>query len=96
MVPEIHVNKKVHWSYQTDDMAGICIIAKDRMTINFKFEAFTKDIYDVIKIDLLLKKVLEMPVSVEGSQENLKSVFPDMTVTVRGRATSHGWIEARS
>ncbi len=94
--PEIQLGKKVHWTYQTDDMHGICIIAKDKMTINFKFEAFSKEIYDVLKIDMLIRKILENPVSVEGAQENLKSVFPGMEITVRGRADSHGWITARS
>lgn len=92
----IHLNNKVHWTYQTDDMHGICIIAKDKMTINFKFEAFTKEIYDVIEIDKLILLMLESPVSVEGAQQGLKSACPDMIVTVRGRAESHGWIEAKS
>lgn len=96
MIPEIHLSKKVHWSYQTDDMDGICIIAKDKMTINFKFETFAKEIYDVLKIDSSIKQMLENPVSVEGSQEHLKQLLPDMVVTVRGRAESHGWIEAKS
>ena len=96
MQTEIHLNTKVHWTYQTDDMHGICIIAKDKMTINFKFQAFTSDIYDVIKLDNFIKAMLATPVSVEGSQQVLKSEFPNMVVTARGRAVSHGWIEARS
>tara|TARA_R100000951_G_scaffold28237_1_gene24223 strand:- start:4099 stop:4389 length:291 start_codon:yes stop_codon:yes gene_type:complete len=96
MQKEIQLNNKVHWKYQTDDMHGICIIAKDKMTINFKFEAFTKDIYDVIKLDKFIESMLTTPVSVEGSQQVLKSAFPEMVVTVRGRAESHGWIEAKS
>jgi len=96
MIPEIKLERRVHWNYQTDDMNGICIIAKDKMTINFKFEAFTKEIYDVLKIDKVIQALLENPVSVEGSQEFLKNKFPTMVVTVRGRAVSHGWIEAKS
>lgn len=96
MKPEIHLNSKVHWKYQTDDMHGICIIAKDKMVLNVKFEAYARDIYDVIKLDNFIKLMLANPVSVEGTQQALKSAFPDMVITVRGRAESHGWIEAKS
>lgn len=95
MKPEIMLRQKVHWKYQTDDKFGICIIAKDKMTINFKFECFTKEIYDVLKIDKAIDNLLENPVSVEGALEFMKSLFPDMLITVRGRAESHGWIEAK-
>lgn len=96
MKPELHLNQQINWTYQTDDMEGVCIIAKDKMTINFKFEAFTKDVYDVLKLDEMIRLILKVPVSVEGAQQELKEMFPDMKITVRGRAESHGWIEARS
>lgn len=96
MKPELHLNQQIYWTYQTDDMEGVCIIAKDKMTINFKFEAFTKDVYDVLKLDEMIKLILKVPVSVESAQQELKEMFPDMKITVRGRAESHGWIEAQS
>lgn len=94
MKPEIFLNSRVHWKYQTDDKFGICVIAKDKMTINFKFECFTKNVYDVLKIDYEIDNLLNDPVSVEGALEHMKSLLPDMKITVRGRAESHGWIEA--
>lgn len=94
MKPEIMLHKRVHWKYQTDDKFGICVIAKDKMTINFSFECFTKEIYDVLKIDKTIDDLLCDPVSVESALEYMKSLFPDMVITVRGRAESHGWIEA--
>ena len=91
---EIKTDFVQEWSYETDEMEGVCIIAKDTMQIRFRFEAISDSFYDVLKIDEAIRDKLKTPVSVEGMADYLHNLFPKMTVTALGRAASHGWISA--
>jgi hypothetical protein len=73
-------------------MFGVCEIAHDSMTIRCTFEAVTNRFYDVLEIDAVIRRRLEVPVSVERLADQLASDFPDIAVTVGGRAKTHGWI----
>lgn len=92
MKPEVITKNKQQWSYETDEKYGICIIAKDKMTIKFRFECTGSEFYDVLKIDAVIDEKLKEPVSVEGMADYLIGVFPGLAVRVSGRADSHGWI----
>ena len=95
---KIKTQTALHWSYTTDDLVGQCIIAKERMVINFKFESagMIREFYDVLEIDHLLQTLLEQPISVEGIVDDLAKQWPNLEITARGRAASHGWITANA
>lgn len=80
------------WRYETDEFHGVCEIAQDDMVIKCVFEATTREFFDVLFIDKVLKQRLMSPVSVERLSEQLSSDFPTLQVTVSGRAKTHGWI----
>jgi hypothetical protein len=80
------------WRYETDDFTGVCEIANDEMTVKCVFQAVTNRFYDVLKIDELIRHRLSVPVSVERLAEVLAGDFPGVSVTVSGRAKTHGWI----
>lgn len=80
------------WRYETDDFHGICEIAKDDMVVKCVFECTDNSFYDVLAIDQVIKKHLLQPVSVERLADNLAADFPNLQVTVSGRAKTHGWI----
>ena len=80
------------WRYETDEMRGICEIAKDAMVVKCVFEAYTKKFYDVLQIDAAIRRRLLEPVSVERLAEQLSEDVPGVQVTVMGRADTHGWI----
>lgn len=80
------------WKYETDEFHGICEIAKDAMVIKCVFATTTRAFYDVLEIDRTIRRLLENPVSVERMAEQLADIFPDLAVTVMGRAATHGWI----
>jgi hypothetical protein len=80
------------WKYETDEMEGVCEIAHDKMVVKCIFQDVTKSFYDVLEIDAVIRKRLEQPVSVERLAEQLASDIEGVTVTVMGRAKTHGWI----
>jgi hypothetical protein len=82
------------WRYQTDEFHGVCEIAHDDMTVKVTFAAATSKFYDVLAIDGVIKAALCRPVSVERLAEQLADFFPDLSVTVEGRAKTHGWISS--
>jgi len=90
----LELDRKQKWRYQTDEFHGICEIARDDMTVRVTFEAFSKEFYDVLAIDCAIKRALHQPVSVERLAEQLADFFPDLSVTVEGRAKTHGWISS--
>jgi len=80
------------WKYETDEFEGICEIAHDVMVVKCSFSATTNAFYDVLEIDRTIRRLLESPVSVERLAEQLADLFPSLSVTVMGRAETHGWI----
>lgn len=88
----LELDRRQKWRYQTDEFHGICEIARDDMTVRVTFEAVSEKFYDVLAIDGVIKRALHQPVSVERLAEQLADVFPDLSVTVEGRAKTHGWI----
>ena len=80
------------WKYETDEFEGICEIAHDVMVVKCVFATTTASFYDVLEIDRTIRGLLESPVSVERLAEQLANLFPDLAVTVMGRAATHGWI----
>jgi hypothetical protein len=80
------------WRYETDEMNGVCEIAKDVMVVKCVFETVTKKFYDVLQIDEAIRRRLLEPVSVERLAEQLSEDVPGVQVTVMGRADTHGWI----
>jgi hypothetical protein len=80
------------WRYETDEIEGVCEIAKDKMVVKCIFEVATKKFYDVLQIDAAIRRRLEEPVSVERLAEQLSEDVPGVQVTVMGRADTHGWI----
>ena len=92
MEREVTTNRTLDWKYETDEKTGICVIAKDKMTIKFRFECTGDKFFDVLKIDEVIDALLKKPVSVEGIVVDLAIVFQGMKITGMGRAESHGWI----
>ena len=92
----VKTSRRMNWTYETDEMDGVCVIAMDAMKIKFKFQAFANEFFDVLKINEAISEQLKQPVSVEGITDFLSAQFPGMVVTVSGRAASHGWITARA
>ncbi len=84
-----------HWRYETDEFHGVCEIAKDDMTIKCIFEYSGKKFYDVLLIDGVIEFRLAQQVSVERLADQLAIDFPDLSVTVMGRAKTHGWISSK-
>jgi hypothetical protein len=80
------------WKYETEEFHGICEIAHDQMTIKCVFESHSNKFYDVLAVDGIVRYRLVNPVSVERLAEQLLEDFPDLRVTVMGRAKTHGWI----
>lgn len=80
------------WRYETDEFTGVCEIAKDVMVVKCVFEATANRFYDVLEIDGVIRRRLDVPVSVERLAEQLASDVPGVAVTVMGRAATHGWI----
>jgi hypothetical protein len=80
------------WTYETDELGGVCELAGDAMTVRCKFSATASAFYDVHEIDASVRRRLEHPISVERLSEQLSEDFPDLAVTVMGRAATHGWI----
>jgi len=83
------------WKYETEEFHGICEIAMDHMTIKCVFESSAKKFYDVLMIDGVIKMRLSQHVSVERLAEQLSTDFPDLSITVMGRARTHGWITSK-
>ena len=83
------------WKYETEEFHGICEIAMDHMTIKCVFESSAKKFYDVLMIDGVIKMRLSQHVSVERLAEQLSIDFPDLSITVMGRARTHGWITSK-
>lgn len=81
-----------NWRYETDEFDGVCEIAKDAMTIKCVFECTSNVFQDVLLIDAVIRDRLQTPISVERLAEQLAGAFPEMRVTVSGRAKTHGWI----
>jgi len=92
---KVVTNFEQMWTYETDEKKGICIIAKDPMQIKFKFEACGRAFFDVLEIDAAIDELLKVPVSVEGIADQLKELFPSLSITASGRAFSHGWITTK-
>lgn len=82
------------WFYETDEFHGICELAGDEMVVKCCFESYDRSFYDVLAIDGVIRHRLGRPVSVERLAEQLAEDFPDLTVTVKGRAKTHGWISS--
>lgn len=83
------------WRYETDEFHGICEIAKDHMVIKCVFDGVGNEFYDVLAIDGVIQWRLASQVSVERLAEQLAEDFPDLDVTVSGRAKTHGWITSK-
>lgn len=86
------LNHQQNWKYETDEFEGICEIAHDLMTVKCVFEGTSSSFYDVLQIDVFIRQVLGLPISVERLAESLADAFPTLKVTVSGRAKTHGWI----
>ena len=91
----LELDEHQSWRYETDEFHGICEIAKDHMTIKVVFEYSGKQFYDVLMIDGCIQYRLAQQVSVERLCEQLATDFPELTVTVMGRAKTHGWITSK-
>jgi hypothetical protein len=92
MKTEVITENVQKWKYETDEFDGICVIAKDKMRIKFIFESCGKEFFDVLKINQVIETGLRNPVSVEFMADFLATQFRGLSVTVSGRAESHGWI----
>ena len=86
------LTQSADWKYETDEFYGICEIAHDQMVIKCVFECHDRKFYDVLSIDGIIRWKLAKPVSVERLAEQLSEDFPDLRITVMGRAKTHGWI----
>jgi len=86
------LKKTQAWKYETDQFSGICEIAHDVMVVKCAFSATTSAFFDVLVIDRIIRRLLESPVSVERLAEQLADILPGLSVTVMGRAETHGWI----
>lgn len=84
------------WRYETDEFHGICELAHDDMVVKCVFSCTGRQFYDVLMMDGVIKSHLTKPTSVERLADNLAAEFPDLCVTVSGRAKTHGWITAAS
>jgi len=99
-MPDVTINHVVetvnefHWHYATDEFEGVCELAGDKMVVKCEFAGTGRKFYDVLMMDGIIKAHLLKPVSVERLADNLSEEFPDLLVTVRGRAKTHGWITA--
>ena len=91
----LELERQQSWTYETEEFHGICEIAKDDMTIKCIFHCATKKFYDVLMIDGVIKMRLAQHVSVERLAEQLSVDFPDLSITVMGRAKTHGWITSK-
>lgn len=80
------------WRYETDEFTGVCEIAKDNMVVKCVFSGNGSEFYDVLLIDERVRVRLCGEVSVERLAEQLSQDYPDLSVTVSGRAATHGWI----
>lgn len=79
---EVKTQKRMNWIYETDEMDGVCIIAKDAMKIKFKFHSYSNEFHDVLKINQVIQEKLKEPVSVEGMADFLAVAFPELSITV--------------
>ena len=91
----LELEEQHRWRYETEEFHGICEIAKDHMTIKCIFEYSGKKFYDVLMIDGVIEMRLAQHVSVERLAEQLAIDFPDLNITVMGRAKTHGWISSK-
>ena len=92
ILPVLSLKMTHRWHYETDEMTGVCEIAKDLMVVKCIFDAVSKNFYDVLQIDAAIRRRLLEPVSVERLAEQLAEDIPGVQVTVKGRADTHGWI----
>lgn len=88
------LKKTQAWKYETDEFHGVCEIAHDQMVIKCIFSSTDTGFYDVLGIDGVVRWMLNKPISVERLAEQLSDYFQDLSVTVMGRAKTHGWITA--
>lgn len=86
------LNQSADWKYETDEFHGICEIAHDQMVVKCVFECHDRKFYDVLAVDGIIRWKLTKPISVERLAEQLAEEFPDLRVTVMGRAKTHGWV----
>lgn len=93
--PTLTLSQTQRWRYETDEFYGTCEIAHDDMVVKCVFEATAREFFDVLFIDGVIKARLTKPVSVERLAEQLSADFPSLSVTVAGRAKTHGWITSR-
>jgi len=70
----------------------VCEIAREKMVIKCVFSGNGSAFYDVLLIDERIRHRLSIEVSVERLAEALAQDYPDLVVTVSGRAAMHGWI----
>ncbi|MFM9115529.1 MAG: hypothetical protein ACKOU6_05145 [Planctomycetota bacterium] len=92
MEPTLTLSQTQKWKYETDEFTGICEIARDGMVVKCVFECHDNKFFDVLGMDDVIRRRLELPVSVERLAEQLAADFPSLQVTVSGRAKTHGWI----
>jgi hypothetical protein len=92
LLPVLSLSMTHRWRYETDEMSGVCEIARDVMVVKCIFESLSKKFYDVLQIDAAIRRRLLEPVSVERLAEQLSEDVPGVQVTVMGRADTHGWI----
>lgn len=92
----VETTNEFQWRYSTDEFEGVCELAGDKMVVKCEFVCIGKRFYDVLMMDEVIRKHLSSPVSVERLADNLSNEFPDLRVTVSGRAATHGWITANA
>lgn len=90
----VETRNSFHWSYETDEFEGVCELAGDVMVVKCTFVGTGHKFYDVLEMDKVIRARLSEPVSVERLADALSDDFKDLTVTVSGRAKTHGWITA--
>lgn len=92
MIKCLQLSHAQEWQYETDEFRGKCEIAHDDMVVKCVFRCFDRAFYDVLGIDGAIRFFLCQPTSVERLCQSLADYYPGLSVTVSGRAKTHGWI----
>lgn len=89
----VKVDTRMKWSFETDELPGICVLADEPMVVVVRFEDYGNRFYDVLQMQHEIKARLLTPASVEGLCQFCVDIWPQLRITVRGRSETHGWIE---
>lgn len=93
---ELASSMRSDWTYNAMPVKTTCSIAKDQLDIAVVFSKrfLPGEQYpDVILLEENLRFMEDVEWTVESFCEQLKKVYPDMTITCEGWATSHGIIK---